>query len=64
MPRDIILYARYSYLHNNMLPFSDIILIFSIVLVFNQERMRERFVTSYYVTLRHHVFRLWLHACN
>ena len=39
-----------------------------IVLVFIPAKLREclplRFVTSYYVTLHHHVFRLWLHAWN
>ena len=47
MPRDVILYASYSYFHNNMLPFSDIILIFSIFLVFNQEKNAGTFALTF-----------------
>ena len=48
--------------------FSDIILILYIVLVFNPETLREclplPYVTSCYLKIRHHAFRLWLHNYN
>ena len=43
-PLDVILYVRSSYYYNYMfnIPFSFIILILKIVLVFNPEKLRER----------------------
>ena len=60
-PRDVILYARSSYYHDNMFIiyafFLTFFLILKPVLVFNLEKLRERLpITLRFLTSRQHVF--------
>ena len=58
------LYPRSSYYYNNIPFFSDIILILLIILVLIQKNEGKFAFTLRFLTLCHHVFRLWFHAWN
>ena len=60
-PRDVILYARSSYYHNNVfyIPISNFINCFAL----KSRKIAGTFaITFLFLTIRHHVFRLWFHA--
>ena len=67
-PRDVILYARSSYYHDNMFIiclFSDILSDFKTCFGLQSRKIAGTFaITLRFLTSRQHIFRLWFHACN
>ena len=69
-PRDVILYARSSYYYDNMFIthiclFSDILSDYKTCFGLISGKIAGTFaITLRFLTSRHHVFRLWFHACN
>ena len=69
-PRDVILYARSNYFYNNMFIIYLFLTLFWFYILFwssiqkNCVNVCHYVVMSYNMTLRHHVFILWLHAWN
>ena len=62
-PRDVILYARSSYVY--YMPFSDILSDLKTCFGLLSRKIAGTFnITLRLLTSRQHVFRLWFHVCN